>query len=331
MIRATPHNNKYIVNYIHKLKIKIPILALLLLINISCVENIITIQILSDGRTLLKIVSTGDSTDVIDKDFEHPFYNNKNRSYSLNKTDSIWKATTQMILEEPIFNFTPEYGLSYDFQINKSENSISNIYNLKMNFYGRGIKKEYPNLYSAITSNKLDSLTWIPEALTVIIDKALKQLEMSDKYKTYKINRPRLVNHFKNSFSRITTFSELQNIQKNRTMYIQNTLKPFKLKKDFANELSKYMIIHEERLKASLGLQDDNFVVKILLPGDAISGNAMSMNEDTLIWKFGLDSLLDKNFQLYAKSVVTSKDKVQKTTILIIFCLLIFSIILIKK
>ena len=140
-----------------------------------------------------------------------------------------------------------------------------------------------------------------------------------------------LVNHFKNSFSRISTFEKLQDIQNNRTSYIQNTLKPFKLNKDFSVELSNSMKDHEDRLKASLGLQDDNFIIKLLLPGNPISGNAMSMNEDTLIWKFGLDSLLGAGFNLYAESVITSKDKLQKTTILIIFFLLLLSIILIKK
>ena len=90
------------------------------------------------------------------------------------------------------------------------------------------------------------------------------------------------------------------------------------------------MKVHEDRLKASLGLQDDNFVIKLLLPGEPISGNAMSMNEDTLIWKFGLDSLLGKGFNIYAGSVITSKDKLQKTTILIMFFRLIISIIFIK-
>jgi hypothetical protein len=95
--------------------------------------------------------------------------------------------------------------------------------------------------------------------------------------------------------------------------------------------LSKKMKVHEDRLKSSLGLKDDNFIIKLLLPGEAISGNAMSMNEDTLIWKFGLDSLLNNNYDLYASSVTTSKKKVQKTSILIVFFLLLFSIILISK
>jgi hypothetical protein len=91
------------------------------------------------------------------------------------------------------------------------------------------------------------------------------------------------------------------------------------------------MKVHEDHLKSSLGLKDDNFIIKLLLPGEAISGNAMSMNADTLIWKFGLDSLLTDNYDLHASSVVTSKKKIQKTSVLFVCLLLLFGIILISK
>ncbi len=313
------------------MNIKFFILTLVLTINFSCVENIITIQILPNGQTFLQIVSTGDSTDIIDNDFIHPKYNDKNSSYEIIQTDSIWKSVTKIILKDSIFNFKPDHGLSYNFQIQKSTTPISNIHRFEMNVIGREIKTDYPMLYRAIKSNNLDSLSWLPEALTVIIDKAITDLETNTKFKHYGINRPRLVNHFKNSFSRISTFEKLQDIQNDRKSFIQNTLKPFKLNKNFSDDLSKSMKSHEDRLRASLGLKDDNFVIKLLLPGNPISGNAMSMDEDTLIWEFGLDSLLGTGFNLYADSVITSKDKLQKTTIIIIFFLLIFSIIIIKR
>ena len=299
--------------------------------NLSCVENVITIHILPDGQTFLQFVSTGDSTDIIDGDFQHPVYEDQNSSYEIIKSDSVWKAVTKIILKDSIFILKSKNGLSYNLKIQDTETSTSNIHRFKMHFAGRRIKTEYPELYRAIKSNNLDSLIWLPEALTVIIDKAISDLENNQKFEKYDINRPRLVNHFKNSFSRISTFDKLQNIQNNRKTYIRNTLKPFKLNKEFSDELSNSMKHHEDRLKASLGLQDDNFIIKLLLPGNPISGNAMSMNKDTLIWKFGLDSLLGEDFNIYAESVITSKNKHQKTTVIIIFFLLMISIILIKK
>ena len=74
IFHATPHKKNYIVNYVYNVKINLFILTLFLTINLSCVENTITIHILPDGQTFLQIVSTGDSTDIIDGDFEHPMY-----------------------------------------------------------------------------------------------------------------------------------------------------------------------------------------------------------------------------------------------------------------
>ena len=330
MICATPLINNYFVNSHCNVKIKFSIL-LIIFMSMSCVENEIFIQILPDGKTYLRITSIGDSTDILDNDFEHPPFNDKNSSYELIKTDSVWKTISHFVIKDSIFNFNPKYSLGFDFNFQQKIKSISKINSFKMKFIGRNIQNEYPILYKAIMNNKLDSLLWLPEALTVIIDKALTDLEKNDIYKEEEINRPRLVNHFKNSFSRVSTFDELKNIQDNRTVFIHNTLRPFKVSQKFSAFLSKKMKVHEDRLKSSLGLKDDNFIIKLLLPGQAISGNAMSMNADTLIWKFGLDSLLSDNYDLHASSVVTSKKKIQKTSVLFVCLLLMFGIILISK
>ena len=139
------------------MKIKLFILTLSITINLSCVENVITIHILPDGQTFLQIVSTGDSIDIIDGDFQHPMYKDQSSSYELIKSDSIWKAITKIILRDSIFTLKPEHGLSYEFKIQKSETPISNIHKFKMNFIGREIKTEYPLLYKAIKSNNLDN------------------------------------------------------------------------------------------------------------------------------------------------------------------------------
>ena len=93
----------------------------------------------------------------------------------------------------------------------------------------------------------------------------------------------------------------------------------------------KKMKMHEDYLKASLDLKDDSFVVKLLMPGEIFLGNSLSMSQDTLIWKFGLDSLLNANYTLSAASVVYSEKKIQKTSILVVFFLLIFGIIAVNK
>ena len=98
IIHATPHKKNYIVNYAYNVKINLFILTIFFTINLSCVENVITIHILPDGQTFLQIVSTGDSTDIIDGDFEHPMYEDQSSSYNVIKSDSVWRAVTKIIL-----------------------------------------------------------------------------------------------------------------------------------------------------------------------------------------------------------------------------------------
>ena len=310
-----------------------PILLLFLLFNISCVENIIFIQIYPDGQTYLKFVSLGDSTDIHDNDFKHPLKNKstRNSSFKLIKKDSLWEATTEIIYKDSIFDFKPSNGLGFNFHRLEEKTMLSTFYNFKMEFIGRAIKQNYPLLYQTLKENKLDSLDWLPEAMTVIINQSLTDLENESIEIKNKINRARLVNHFKNSFSRITTFEELEYIQKNRLEFIKTTIKPFRLGENFSIKLAKKMKNYENHLTASLGLKDDSFMVKVLMPGEIFSTNALSLDKDTLVWKFGLDSLLNDNYILNASSLIYSKKKIQKTSILVVCFLLIFGIVLVNK
>ena len=310
-----------------------PILTLFIILNTSCVENIITIQVYPNGQTYLKIVSLGDSIDIYDNDFIHPLQNQitNHSSFNLLKKDSLWEATTELIYKDSTFNFNPKNSLGFNFYRSEQKTALSILFDFKMEFIGRVVKENYPLLYIALQNNNIDSLEWLPEAMTVIINHSLIEIENERIDIKNKFNRNRLVNHFKNAFARITTFRELEHIQKNRLDFIKNTIKPFKLNEDFAINLTEKMEAHENHLKASLGLKDDSFIIKLLMPGEILTANAMSINQDTLIWNFGLDSLLNDNYILSANSVIYSKEKIQKTSILITCLLLIFGIILINK
>ena len=308
-------------------------LPIVIFFHTSCVENIIFIQLYPDGQTYLKFISTGDSTDINDQDFRHPFIDNitGNSSSHITKTDSVWTIITEAIYKDSIFVFQPEYSLGFNFIKSEKNTSLSSIYNFNIEFIGRQIKDNYPLLYEALLNNKLDSLKWLPEALTIIINQALIDLENDTTKYNFNTSRARLVNHFKSSFARIKTFEDLKAIQENRLEYIITTLKPFKIDNQLCIELAERMKRHEDYLKSSLDLKDDSFIIKLLLPGEILSTNSMSMDKDTLVWKFGLDSLLNENYLLSSTSVVYSKKKIQKTSILVVCLLLIFGIVLIGK
>ena len=293
----------------------------------SCVENLIFIKLYPDNRTYIQYKSLGDSLDINDEDFIHPILINS--SFEMINHDSILEKNTKAMITDSVFLFDKKNSLSYKYKRWKEEKIFSTIYHFEMIFFGRKIKKEYPKLYQALKKNNIDSLLWLPEAMANIIDKAIK--DINEESIGQKINRERIVNHFKNSFSRIKTYTDLEFIYTNRINYINNTLKPFNTNESFSKKLAAKMEIHEDYLRKSLDLKDDSFEIKLKMPGETVSTNASSINKDTLIWKFGLDSLLDQKLTLKAESFVQSNKKMQKISILVICFLLIFGITLFSK
>ena len=134
----------------------------------------------------------------------------------------------------------------------------------------------------------------------------------------------RLVNHFRNTFARIQSLDDLEEMQNDRVKYIRNNLKPFSVSDAFPEKLADKMSIHEEYLQTSLDLDDDSFEIKVLMPGQVVSTNSSSFNQDTLVWSFGLDSLLNDKFTLQAVSVIYAIENMEKMIILGVCILLIF-------
>ena len=308
-------------------KISCKILFLFLLINISCVENIIFFQIHPNGKTYLKFKSSGDSLDIYNKDFNHPKINSS--LININQNDSIWIMTTEALYEDSIYISNDKNGLSYTFKRSEEKNIFYTFYDFEVIFSGRKIKNNYPDLFTAIINDKIDSLSWLPKVLTKIIAQSLSELKTEGE--RYDFNIDRVVNHFRNSFSRIDSYKKLEHIKNNRIEFIKNTMKPFKTNEQFAKILAKQMESHEKYLKTTIDLNDDIFKVKIKMPGQILSSNASTINKDTLFWEFGLDSLLNNDFSLNAKSAIKINENIKKISILIICLLLTLAVIIIFK
>ena len=286
----------------------------------SCVENRIYIHLHPDQQTYFKFESRGDSTDVFDQDFLHP--KNIPDWNSLSKTvekgsEKNWYLITEGALQDTsrIFFYNDRVPLGYSFKKNIAKSWISTKYDFKLIFSGRRIKTEYPRLHEAILSEKMDSLNWLPEALTILMHKGLEDIARDSLTPEQSLWNKRLVNHLRNSFARMTRIEDLEYIQSNREQFLTDLLKPFNVNKDLPANLAQHMEKHEQILKASMDLNDDSFLIKLLMPGQTISANATSTKKDTLIWNFGLDSLLSDTYTLRARSIVYAIDRMQKTLI----------------
>ena len=118
-------------------------------------------------------------------------------------------------------------------------------------------------------------------------------------------------------------------IRGNKKTVISELLKPFKIDQEFPKMLSDAMEPHEEKLKGNLKLFDDRFTVKLLMPGQSLNTNATEIINDTLIWDFGIDSLLGGDYTLQAKSIIYNFLPFQKL-ILSIITLLLFIFLVIR-
>ena len=301
----------------------------------GCVENIISISIHPDGKSYFKFHSRGDSLDIFDNDFTHPTKTLYNRPQKELKEEGSnnWFQTTEVFLDDSMHIFqiagTPSLGYRYDNHILVS--FFKKEYDFRMVFDGRKVKSEYPNLFfTMMNAQSLDSAGWAPEAFTILMKKGLEDLREDGIIENDYIYNERLVNHVKNTFAKLEDEDVMEFIRGNKETMISELLKPFKIDQEFPKILSDAMEPHEENLKGTLKLFDDRFTVKLLIPGQPLNTNATEIINDTLIWNFGIDSLLNEDYTLQANSIIYNFLPFQKL-ILTIITLLLFTFLMIRK
>ena len=301
----------------------------------GCVENIISINIHPDGRSYFKFHSRGDSLDIFDNDFTHTIktlYNRPQRELK-EKDSNNWFQTTEVFLDDSVHIFqtagTPSLGYKYESHVMVS--FFKKEYDFRMVFDGRRAKSEYPNLFfTMMNSQSLDSAGWAPEAFTTLMKKGLEDLREDALIEDDRLYNDRMVNHVKNTFAKVEDEYVMEFIRGNKETVISELLKPFKIDQEFPKMLSDAMEPHEEKLKGTLKLFDDRFTIKLLMPGQPLNTNATEIVDDTLIWNFGIDSLLDGDYTLQANSIIYNFLPFQKL-ILTIITLLLFMFLLIRK
>ena len=301
----------------------------------GCVENIISISIHPDRNSYFKFHSRGDSLDIFDNDFTHPIktlYNRPQRELKEENSNN-WFQTTEVFLDDSVHIFqtagTPSLG--YKYENHALVSFFKKEYDFRMVFDGRRAKSEYPNLFFTMTnSQSLDSAGWAPEAFTTLMKKGLENLREDALIEYDRLYNDRMVNHVKNTFAKVEDEDVMEFIRGNKETVISELLKPFKIDQEFPKMLSDAMEPHEEKLKGTLKLFDDRFTIKLLMPGQPLNTNATEIINDTLIWDFGIDSLLDGDYTLQANSIIYNFLPFQKL-ILTIITLLLFIFLLIRK
>ena len=152
----------------------------------ACVENLIHISVLPDGKYSIKYNSIGDKIDLENKDFVHPkstelvkwattmtFLDEKD-VYSKNLN---WEKET--INTEPIskkMSFSDSQSLIYSINVDKKGYFFWDKYSFKSTVNSLAIDTKYPSIVEYLDI-EADSLSWIVPAKKYIIKKSLKEYD----------------------------------------------------------------------------------------------------------------------------------------------------------
>ena len=286
----------------------------------ACVENLIHISVLPDGKFSIKYNSIGDKIDLENKDFVHP-KNTESIKWvttmtSLDDKDRIsknlnWEKET--ISTEPInqkLSFDDSQSLIYNIDIDKKEYFFWDTYSFKSNINSLAINKKYPSVIEYLDI-EADSLSWIVPAKKHIITKSLEDYDK--KAQVNSIFKERINNQINSYFSYAKERDLIDKFDINSSIILKDALKPISknLPRNFFKDMEIFVDKYESEFLKNTALMNDYFQFNINLPGIVRSNNAQSISDGLLVWSFDFNSIASDEFKMYANSIRINKFRVQ--------------------
>ena len=293
----------------------------------ACVENLIHISVLPDGKYSIKYNSVGDKIDLENKDFVHPknsalvkwattmtFLDEKDvMSNNLN-----WEKET--ISTEPInkkMSFTDSQSLIYSIGVDKKGYFFWDRYSFKSTVNSLAIDKKYPSIVEYLDI-EADSLSWIVPAKKYIIKKSLTEYDKQADLNIIFVER---VNNQIDSYFSYAEERELTDkFDKNSSIILKDALKPISmtLPTNFFQDMEIFVDKYEADFLKNTELMNDYFQFNINLPGVIRSNNAQSNSDGLLVWSFDFDNIAKDQFKMYANSIRINKLRIQLLLVMVI-------------
>ena len=293
----------------------------------ACVENLIHISVLPDGKYSIKYNSVGDKIDLENKDFVHPknselvkwattmtFLDEKDvMSNNLN-----WEKET--ISTEPInkkMSFTDSQSLIYSIGVDKKGYFFWDRYSFKSTVNSLAIDKKYPSIVEYLDI-EADSLSWIVPAKKYIIKKSLTEYDKQADLNIIFVER---VNNQIDSYFSYAEERELTDkFDKNSSIILKDALKPISmtLPRNFFQDMEIFVDKYEADFLKNTELMNDYFQFNINLPGVIRSNNAQSNSDGLLVWSFDFDNIAKDQFKMYANSIRINKLRIQLLLVMVI-------------
>ena len=319
------------------MKIKTIIIILLIgLVFPSCVEHLVTVRVLPDGRYTMKFVTKGDSTDVFNDDFPHPFGSTwtTHIETEIKDEETTWIMETSGLVSGPVAFAASEDSpvqLAHPIDVKRTAGWIGTRYSVIQFFKGREVFRKYPKFGDSLRNSEDDSTEWAGEALYYIGTTAINDLQENSRTRLENILAERLENYIRGYVDR-KNFIELYSIGDSASLFVNDVLQPFleQLPENYPVAYQDAVDRYSKEMNITGELKDDQFKFQIFLPGVIISTNADSVAGDTLLWTFGLKDFLNDDYILEAQSIVYSKKRIQFIIIAVTVLVLIIAVILIK-
>lgn len=293
----------------------------------ACVENLIHISVLPDGKYSIKYNSIGDKIDLENKDFVHP----KN-------TELVKWATTMTFLDEKdIFSkdlnweketistefinkkmsFSDSQSLIYSIDVDKKGYFFWDRYSFKSTVNSLSIDTKYPSIVEYLDI-EADSLSWIVPAKKYIIKKSLKEYDKQAELNIIFIER--VNNQIDSYFSYAQERELIDKFDKNSSIILKDALKPISttLPRNFFQDMEIFVDKYEREFLKNTALMNDYFQFNINLPGIIRSNNAQSNTDGLLVWSFDFDNIAKDQFKMYANSIRINKLRIQLLLVMII-------------
>ena len=293
----------------------------------ACVENLIHISVLPDGKYSIKYNSIGDKIDLENKDFVHP----KN-------TELVKWATTMTFLDEKdVFSkdlnweketistefinkkmsFSDSQSLIYSIDVDKKGYFFWDRYSFKSTVNSLSIDTKYPSIVEYLDI-EADSLSWIVPAKKYIIKKSLKEYDKQAELNIIFIER--VNNQIDSYFSYAQERELIDKFDKNSSIILKDALKPISttLPRNFFQDMEIFVDKYEADFLKNTELMNDYFQFNINLPGIIRSNNAQSNTDGLLVWSFDFDNIAKDQFKMYANSIRINKLRIQLLLVMII-------------
>ena len=308
-----------------------------LLLLCGCVKNTISIHVTPNGKFDMIIHSHGDENDILDNDF--PINNLLNNSdWIISSTiDSNNVDTHDFIAKRQFFanaevpqNFTINNTakihplLKHDIDVKYRNWILYKTYSVNILFHSREVEDKYPTLMNFIKNPESNYSGLMQEIFFYLFEETLlrSQIEFNQKAIIQKELNTWLQQEVATKTDS-TIFEYFDDLKEEGLDLIMHPVNP-----DFYNEIDSIFNYLEKEYEITQKLIDDDFEIKIILPGTLEKSNHKEQNSDTLKWSFDLKDFMNSDYQIHASSKIIYQ---QRSIIAALLSLIILIILIIKK